>query len=365
MWFDQWLLETRFNHHATDGTGLVYLNFTRQDSLTSLNPRLIGTYNQIKFILGYDGQLTHYQLKNRHVNAKTDAQQHDFYLQTTFTLTPKLALILGGRKAWQSNRIRAELKDTSHPYNQVGVTEQGIAFRPIQEVVISLRRDGNFSFPKANEETWLPDNVKSLKVQTGTSYEMNAQWKTEKHQSQFNLYRLQLNHEIAFDPSQTADQPFGAFNNLDQTLRYGLSLSHQFHLTSRATINGQVNYVNARFASGPFKGNFIPAVPAINANAGFLYDWTDHWAMQYTLLYTGSRYASEDIQNIGKKVWGYWLNDVALQYFIKSFIFSFEVHNIFNKQIANYAFYDAFTQQNSYYPAPLRNYLFTVKINID
>lgn len=360
-----WILETRLDHHATDGDGFVYLNFNRVDSLTSLNPRLLGTINRNKVIVGYYGQESHYQLTNSKVQAKSSAKQNDLYVQDTFSITKKIDFILGARKAWQTNHIEAVVDETTNNSNNVFVTEQGIAFHPTEHLSYYIRRDGNFSFPKANEEAWLPDNVKSLQVQTGTSYESGVKWQTDKSTSQLSVYRLDLENEIAFNPQQTDIQPFGAFNNLDKTIRYGLSLAEQYQITSKTKLNGQINYVNARFASGSFSGNFIPAVPAINGNIGVTYNWTDQWITQYNLLYTGSRYASEDIQNIGKKVPAYWLNDVAIQYLIRSYILSFEIHNLLNKQYANYVFYDAYTHQNTYYPAAGRNLLLTLKINID
>ncbi|MDX1900434.1 MAG: TonB-dependent receptor [Gammaproteobacteria bacterium] len=361
---DQWVIETRLNYHSTDGNGFVYLNFNRNDSLASINPRVIGNINNNKLIFGYDGQVSRYQLINSKVQSKTSATQNDFYFQTTIPLAQKIDFILGAREAWQTNRIEAVVGQSTNALNRVFVTEQGVDFHPTEALSFFLRRDGNFSFPKANEETWLPESVQSLKIQTGTSYEVGGEWQTEKYKSQLSIYRLELHNEIAFNPSQTAEQPFGAFNNLDETLRYGISLSQDYQVTSCMKVNGQINYVHARFSSGPFAGNFIPAVPAINANAGLSYRWTERWLTQYTLLYTGARYASEDVQNAGKRVSGYWLNDIALQYFIKSFIFSFEVHNLLNKQYANYVFYDAYTQQNSYYPAAGRNFLLTLKINV-
>jgi iron complex outermembrane recepter protein len=361
----KWILETRVNHHSTEGNGFVFLRFDRNDSLTSFNPRLIGHINNNKMTLGYDGQLSDYELTNIKVQSKTSARQHDLYVQTVLPLISRFDFVLGARKAWQTNKIQEVIGQPVNALNQVFVTEQGIVYHASETLSFFVRRDGNFSFPKANEQTWLPDNVTFLQVQTGTSYETGSEWTSDKHTTKISLYRLALNNEIAFNPRQTMNQPFGAFTNLDQTLRHGISLAERYRLTSRASIDGQINYVNARFASGLFNGKRIPAVPAINGNAGFHYDWTDHWKTQYFLLYTGNRYPSEDVENASKKLPGYWLHDVALQYVMKSWIVSAEINNLLNKNYAAYAFYDAFTQTTSYYPAAGRNYSLTLKISID
>ena len=362
---EQWILETRLDHHTTDANGLVYSSFSSHDGLTSVNPRLFGAMQKNKIIIGYDGQLSYYTLINSKVQKKTSANQNDFYFQTTIPVTDQIEFILGARKAWQNNRSETSIKIPVNSLNPVFVTEQGVIYHSNQMLSFFVRRDGNFSFPKANEETWLPENINSLRTQTGTSYETGAKWQAEKQKSQISIYHLELNNEIAFDPTSTPMQPLGTFNNLDKTVRQGMSLSEIYHLTKRITLNGQINYVNARFASGINAGKWLPAVPAINGNVGLNYNLTERWATQYNLLYTGSRYPSQDRANVSKQVSAYWLSDVALQYFIRSLIFSFEINNLFNKQYAGMVFYNTFLQQNKYYPAVGRNYLLTLKINID
>ncbi|HEX2549069.1 MAG TPA: TonB-dependent receptor, partial [Gammaproteobacteria bacterium] len=354
-----WLLETRMDHHQTRGDGLVNVDFNREDSLTNFHSRLIGNVNHHKMTFGYYGQLSHYQLVNINVNDKASATQNDMYAQDIFSLNQKINLTLGARKAWQLNQIDAIPNETLHSLNQVFVTEQGLSFQPFENLSFFIRRDGNFRFPKANEETWLPDNVTSLQVQTGTSYEMGGKWQTPLLISQLSLYRLDLKNEIAYNPLQTDTQPFGAYNNLDPTRRYGISIAEQYSITTKAKLNAQMNYVNARFSSGEFSGNFIPAVPAVNGNIGLNYQWTDQWMTQYFLLYTGNRYASNDVQNEGKKLPGFWLHDLALQYLMKPCIFNFEIHNIFNQNYASYAYYNTLTQQNTYYPGAGRSFLLT------
>lgn len=361
---NQWLLETRIDHHRTDGRGLFHWNFDRNDSLTSINPRLIGSLYKNKLIFGYYGQWGDYQFANTKADATGSARQNALYFQNSFPITNKVDFILGARKAWQVNKFESK-KSLGNEPDQIFVTEEGIVYHPSEALSLFVRRDGNFRFPKANEELLLAKNIKYLQVQTGTSYEAGTKWQTEKYKSELSIYRLALMDEIAFNPVESINNPFGSFSNLDRTLRYGISVSQQYHLTSRASIKGQINYVNARFASGPFSGKLVPAVPALNGNVGLTYNWTEQWAIQYALLYTGSRYASDDVQNIGKKVPGYWLNNFAVQYLIKSFIFNLEVRNLFNQQQIGYVLYNSFRKKNVFFPGAGRNYLFTVKINID
>lgn len=360
-----WLLETRLSQQVTDGNGFVYLNFNRNDSQTFFSPRVTGLLYNNKITVGYDGQLSHYKMLNAKVQPRSSAKQNDIYLQVITPVTSTVDITLGGRGAWQNNSIEKIIGQRVNSLNRVFVSEQGIAYHPSHEWSFFLRRDGNFSFPKANEEVWVPTNQTALNVQTGVSYEAGTEWRTEKQKSQLSIYRLELNHEIAFNPAQTITQPFGSFNNLDKTLRHGVTVTESYYVTKKFTLDGQLNYVNARFASGPLSGKLIPAIPAVNGNIGLNYAWTPQWQTKYSALYTGSRYASDDVTNSGTKLSSYWLNNIAIQYITKPANISFEVVNLFNQNYATYAFYTPASGTNTYYPGAGRNYLLTLKVNLD
>jgi iron complex outermembrane receptor protein len=362
---DHWVLETRVVHQETKGNGFVFANFYRDDSENSIRPRLSGIIHDNKVIFGYDGQSSSYRLAQRQVHSYASSTQQNLYLQTVIPLTTKIDFTLGGRGAIQSNRIEGIPASVIYSDNRVFVSEQGISIHPKKELSFFLRRDGNFSFPKANEQTLVPANVKSLDIQTGTSYEVGGEWLTENLRSQINLYRLDLHNEIAFNPQQTHAEPFGAFNNLDRTIRYGITLTEFYRFTPRLNINSQWNYVNARFKAGMNAGKLIPAIPAITGNIGLDYSFSSHWQARYALLYTGSRIASEDVTNSGKNVPGYWLHDIAIQYVIKPIIVSFEITNLLNQPFSTYTYYNPVSKSNTYYPGTGRSYLLTLKVNID
>lgn len=361
---DQWLLETRLAYQHTDGNGWVTFNYDREDALGSISPRLIGTFYGSKITLGYDGQRTRFQLHNTKIDSRVQTQQNNLYGQGVIPLTATLDLTLGARAAQQQNTIESVLGSPYDTANRIFVTEQGLAYHPNQIWSFFLRRDGNFSFPKANEI--LTTASSTLDAQTGTSYETGAERRTEKQRSQISLYRLDLDNEIAYDPTPTALRPFGAFNNLDKTRRYGITLTESYQFTPKLLLASQLNYVNARFAAGPQSGKDVPAVPAFTGNLNINYAFTPKWQTKYGLLYTGTRYASDDVNNMGRRVPGYWLNNASLQYqLFKEVMMSAEIINLFDVHYSTYTYYNARMKMNTYYPAAGRNYLFTVKAAID
>lgn len=361
---NDWLLETRLYTQETKGKGYVFAPIHRLDRQSGVSPRLKGVFYHQHLTLGYDLQTSDYQLLHRQVNSNGHAVQQNLYVLDNISLRKTLDVTLGVRGASQNNHFQTARTGQVNALDKVLVTEEGLAFHPVTAWSFFLRRAGNFSFPKINEQTLLPNNVSYLKVQQGVSYEAGLTHAGDKDKSQLNIYQLNLNNELAFDPTQTLAQPFGSFTNLDKTTRTGITFAEAYHVTSVLTLDGQLNYVNARFANGSYSGKRIPAVPALNANAGIAYEMNDHWHAKYTALYTGDRYASQDMSNAGKKVPGYWLNDVALQYFLKSASVSIEALNIFNQRYPAYASYSVFDGENTYYTNPGRNYQLTFKVDL-
>src|SRR5205085_9685425 len=110
-----------------------------------------------------------------------------------------------------------------------------------------LRRAGNFRFPKADENSFIAPGVTSLRTQRGVSYETGMRFLNDDFEWKLGLYQLNLRDEIAFDPTQTPQTPFGSNENLDPTIRRGITLSGKDNITSKISIGGQYNYVDARF----------------------------------------------------------------------------------------------------------------------
>lgn len=361
---DNWILETRISNRQLNGDGFIFIPYNRVERMRFFHPRLLGKIYQNKITLGYDLDQDFYQLNNIRVHDAVTTTQNSFYLQDITPLTQQLDLTLGARFAAQNDSIKIITQTPTHSHEQIFVTEQGLAFHWNPEWQFFLRRDGNFSFPKANEQTWIPPTVSSLNPQTGVSYEAGSIWTTQRQVAQINVYQLQLKNEIAFDPTPTLSDPFGTFQNFKNTLRRGITLTERYQLTPKTCFNAQFNYVDARFTSGPFSGKFIPAVSAINSNLGITYLFTPHWQGQYDALYTGSRYPSNDLNNIGKKLPGYWLNSVAIQYMLNALIASVSVANLFNQSYSTYTLFDPETGTNTFYPGTGRSFLVTIKANV-
>ncbi len=362
---NDWWLETRASTNSAHSFGFFMGYFSDTDTLNWLNPQLIGMVGQNKLTLGYVGEKSNYKAISANFNSSlARTTENDLYAQSVIPVFKKWDLTLGARGAWQNNDPQLTLGQQTHYSNQVFVTEQGMQWHFNPDWEWFIRRDGNFRFPKTNEEVWLPTNVTELKPQTGTSYETGLQWHTHRQTSKLSVYQLNLHNEIAYNPMQTPEQPFGATNNFAATLRRGFTLSEEFSLKKNIDLATQLNYVDARFSGGPFKHNLIPAVPAWAASAGIADQFATHWRASFNELYTGTAIASNDVANVGTRANINWLSQCALQYFYKFMVVNLEVNNVFNRRFAVYTIYNQSTQSDFYAPGAGRNYVLSFKASM-
>ena len=361
----EWILETRAAHNVILGDGIISSVFNRKEWQDSIHPRLLTSLGGAKSVLGYFGQRNEFHFTNAITQQKATAVENDVYVQTIIPFSSLFDITLGARSAWQNNSAERIIGLRNQSLNRVFVSEQGISYHPNQQWQFFLRRDGNFRFPKANEMTWMKPGEALLQPQTGVSYETGFVRATEKQKTQLNIYQLDLHNEIAFDTTQSLLQPMGRYSNFSLTRRRGVTLAETYSLTSQLKLDTQLNYVTARFVSGRFSGNKIPMVPAFNGNIAIAYHFAEFWRARVSALYTGERYASLDLTNQARRLPGYWLNTLSLQYVRQAYELGFEMNNVFNVQYPAFAVYNAVTRTSAYPPGSGRSYLLTLKANID
>lgn len=350
-----WLLQTSVMHYFNNGSGFVFAPFTERRVTDYVDPRLIGDVGNGTITTGIDLENDLYQYFSSALNSNVGQEQYSPFAQIVMPLATRLKLTLGARDAYQSS------DGTVDASNQAFVTEEGLSWQLNPVWRLFATREGNYRFPKADEESALPIGVTSLKTQTGVSYEIGGEWQQEKNLVKLTLYQLRLYNEIAFNPLQTPTQPFGANQNLDPTLRNGLVLSSQYALNSSLILNGQYSYVDAQFASGPYSGNTIPFVATNLLNLGADYYFFTKTDLYVEQLYTGRRYAASDFSNVNGILGGYTVYNASLNYHTKNWVLSGRLNNILNKEFSAFTVYTPTVMADYSYPAPGRNFMLTVK----
>jgi len=356
-----WQLMTDIMRREMHGNGVLTSPFNQSRLTYFIKPQLKGLIGKTQLISGIDVANDHYHLTSV-FGAEDDSQQkYGLFAVVNHPITDHLTFSVGARGAQQNNQLLS--LQNSNMINRAFAATVGINYLINQHLKVYLRRAGSFRFPKADENAAAGSGVTALRTQRGAAYETGVSWDCLRTLTKLNIYQLNLRDEIAFDPTQTPQQPFGSNVNLAPTIRRGFSVSEKYQATSKLALNGQYNYVNARFQSGIYSGNRIPSVAENILHAGADYKVNDQWNVYGEALYTGNQFAANDFANVTRIVGGYTVYNFNLRYHIKHFSAAFHVNNLLNKY---YNFYTVL-QSNAefYYPAPGRNLLLTLKYVFD
>lgn len=352
---DNWQLITDFSRREMHGSGVLTTPFSQSRYVNFLKPQIKGVWHKLNIVGGTDIENDQYYLNSSFGTNSDSLQKYSAYGIVNYPLNNQTTLSIGARGAQQDSHLIS----TPMMISRAFASTIGLSWELSHQLKYYVRQAGNFRFPNADENA--SAGSQGLKTQRGVSYETGIQWDWRNLQSQFSVYQLNLRDEITFDPLQTPEHPFGSNSNLDPTSRSGLSITEKYALTNQVSIDGQYNYVNARFRSGLYSGNRIPLVAENILHAGCNVSFHTHWNFYTEAIYTGNQYAANDNMNIAGLLGGYTVYNAHLRYEFNHFSASLRVNNIFNK---NYYFYTVFTPatlSESFYPAPDRNIMLTLK----
>lgn len=352
-----WNFELDLARRDMHGNGVLTSPFTQARITHFLKPIVKGNLGKAFILSGVDVEDDRYSLQTQFGLTRDSQQKYGLFTIVNFPVNSNMNVSLGARGAQQDNYLRGT--QWANQINRAFATNLGITYAITAESSIFLRRAESFRFPKADEDSFTPIGVDGLKTQRGVSYETGITSRFRNLYSKLNLYQLNLKDEITFDPLQTPRQPFGANRNLDPTVRKGFSFAEKFQLSSQLSLNGQYNYVSARFQSGINKGNRIPLVAEQVLNGGLNYKLTEQWNLYGEAIFTGNQFAANDDLNILGKQGGYTIYNANLRYHFKNLSMALRLNNIFNKRYYLYTVLQS--AQEFFYPAAGRNILFTVK----
>ncbi|CAN5236286.1 TonB-dependent receptor [soil metagenome] len=354
-----WYLETDMARREMHGNGVLFSSFDQSRVVHFIKPQLKGKIANVAVNGGIEFEYDDYFLKS--LLGKTDdtTKKYAVFTLLNFPVSKRLDLSLGARAAQQQNNLTTRI--TQNTTNQATATTVGSSYQLNDKVKIYLRRAESFRFPKADENAAVVAGQAGLKTQTGVSYETTLEWLIGKSIATFSLYQLDLKNEIAFDPAQTPQHPFGTNKNLPHTRRQGFSVGEHYTLTEKLTLIGQYDYVYARFNSGPNNGKRIPLVAENMLHANINYAVTKCLKFYIEGVYTGNQFASNDDGNRGARLGGYAIYNANITYEFKQLSLALRVNNIFNKNYFLYSIFSISPPSEFFYPAARRNFLLTVK----
>ena len=226
-----------------------------------------------------------------------------------------------------------------------------------------VKRSGNYRFPKSEEDATILPGTSHLKTQTGSSYDLGSRWWVTHYRINADLYYMNLNNEIIFNPTPVGAQKFGTNRNLPPTSRDGVNLSIIDKVNEILSLEAQYSYVNAVFRSGQFKGNRIPFVAQNSLQGSASLYLKPHWTVYSEAIFTGERYAAGDDTNKASKIPSLWVFNGAISYHYKKLTASLRLNNIFNVLYNAYVSTTS-TAAEAYYPAPGRNFMLTLGLQL-
>jgi iron complex outermembrane receptor protein len=289
----------------------------------------------------------------------------DVFTHWNIPVTQYAHVVLGARGAHQSVDANPASTGVVDTHSNVFVSEQGVLFDLPRHWHYYLRRDGNYRFAKANEKVWTEDNARNLKTQMGTSYETGLKWAYAHNQFVLGAYWLNLNNEIAYDPSDTSVSPFGQMFNLPPTRRLGVDLAMHTVVTQSLSMDAQAGYVDGRFISGVHADKRIPTVSAFNVSLAATYAHQSQWFITLNEQYHSWFYAFEDLDNVGPKMPGYFLTNVALQKRWKKLDFNLSLNNLLDKHYVRFAnHFEVPFSSTEYFPGDGFNFLFKLTVHL-
>jgi iron complex outermembrane receptor protein len=357
---NNWRIETDLARRDMHGNGVLTVPFHQSRITNFIKPQLKGKIGNIVSTSGIDFENDDYHLDSMYGITDDSQQKYGLFSLVNIPLYQYFSLSLGARGAQQNNHLVNP--QITNSINRAIASTLGITYQPNSNLQFYLRRAENFRFPKADEDA--SSDANGLKTQRGVSYETGSEWRFKQTYSKLGLFQLNLRDEITFDPTQTPLQPFGSNRNLAPTVRRGITFSEKYLATQQLTLDGQYNYVRARFQNGINTGKRIPLVSENIFHGGVNYAITSRWNLYSEAVYTGSQFAANDNANIAGELGGYIVYNFNLRYQFKELSAALRFNNIFNKYYYFYAAYQNSINTEYYYPAPGRNFLLTLTANL-
>lgn len=360
---DNWRVETALSRRVMKGHGVLYSNFTQERTTDFIKPELNGKIGKVTVRGGIDVQNDNYRLNSLLGDTEDNQQKYGAFALMSYPLYERLTFSAGARGAEQLSKL--ESSSTNNNINRAFATTLGGVYKLAPDARFYLRRAGSFRFPKADENASTAPGSTGLRTQRGVAYETGVEWEQEKSAAKLGLYQLHLRDEITFDPTQTPQDPFGTNRNLSPTIRRGFTLSGKQSLLTKLTVDGQYNYASARFQGSNNAGNRIPLVSETIIRGGINYYLTENWNTYTEGIFTGNQYPANDDANVAGNIGGYTSYNFHLRYLYKTLTASLRVNNVFNKYYYFYTVYQPSMNTEFFYPAPGRNFTFTLKYLFD
>jgi len=284
----------------------------------------------------------------------TERQSTAYYSQLVLPVSDASYVNFGVRNSEVEYKNNAE-NDKESAY------ELGARHELSDAITLFARYEENFRFGKIDEINFIVAGD-PLNVQVGQSKDLGIEVNLNKATVKVQLYRLDFENEIAFDPSANGPwgTTFGANVNLDPTVHEGIIVEGNYAVDRSLQMGATFTYTNAEFKSGSLKGNNIAGVPEQQLTLTSRYKLTEKFKTYLEAIYSGEYYADGDHENNNAKLDSYTVVNANLSYSWDELEFSIRANNLFDKEYSSNA-----AESNGsvyFFPSPERNFWLTAAV---
>jgi iron complex outermembrane receptor protein len=227
------------------------------------------------------------------------------------------------------------------------------------ELSVYVRSGKSFRVANVDDNRFL---AQPLEPQTSEDIELGTDYRSSDVAFRAALYRMNLDNEIAFMPSDVLP-PFGGNVNLPPTERNGVELEARWNARHWLILSGQYTYAEARYREGDLggvdiTGNNIPLVPRHRAGMTLSVLPAPAVLLTATVAYVGEQYYDNDQTNsFGRLMPSYTLTDLTASYRMRRWTFTGVINNLFNELYYSYAIASTTSPIFNAYPAAERSLL--------
>jgi iron complex outermembrane receptor protein len=294
--------------------------------------------------------------------SSNEQRTESLYLQLRPQLDERTALTVGVRHS----RIDKDMTNGfSFPNglrfeDDQSVAELGLARQISGSLKWTLRTDQNFRFAKVDELAQAEPG-KTLKTQTGISYETGLIWSDAGHEWTLSAFRLELENEIVFDPTVDTDPTNsfveGANVNLRETLREGINVLGSITLDEALRLGLELSWIDATFASGVFAGKRISGVADNSVGLRLDYHVNPGLDVWLQARRKGGYYAQGDNANASGEIDGPTIVNLGLNYQHMQWTLNARINNLTDRNYAEFITNNGFGA--AFQPSPDRNFMLT------
>lgn len=275
------------------------------------------------------------------------------FMRDELNLTDSFS-VFGGARLERLMTKSESLRNPSRNDN-LSAFEGGVNCRPCDDAKIFAKFARFYRTPFIDEVSYTSGNIVS--PERGWSMDIGGDVEfLDGFSAGGAVYISETKNEIYYDPFK-----FDNFNLPGRTRREGIDLRVAWERERMAELALSYGFVNARVVDGAYDNKDVCAVPAHRAALNAKWYLMDELFVRAGCRYTSEQYTISDLKNEYRKLKGYVLFSLGLEYEfsfepLKGLVLAFDVDNLFDRDYCDYATYGA-----NFYPAAGRSFNITLR----